>query len=273
MALDQLTELHLRASVWFEEHGLTDEALGHALAAGNLDLAARQMVAGLREVINRNDRSTLERWLRLLEETIQRDPGLLMIRAWSLQFLWRLDLQTQALRQVEELLDSTGGASLRAEDRQLLRGRILALRAQYAYFNNQNAQAIDLCRQALALMPPSWTFVRGGAMLFLGMSMQASGQALAAERLLLETYDSCSNKTDQYALRILNSLGFIYLNTGRLEQARQIAQLLLQGATHSGLIILKNYADYFLGVVRYQRNELEAAAQYFSRIVDNLYAL
>ena len=102
--------------------------------------------------------------------------------------------------------------------------------------------------------------------------MQASGQALEAERLLLETYDSCSNKTDQYALRILNSLGFIYLNTGRLEQARQIAQLLLQGATYSGLIILKNYADYFLGVVRYQRNELEAAAQYFSRIVDNLYA-
>ena len=65
--------LHRRASVWFKEHGLIDEALQHALAAGDLDLAARQMSDGLREVLDREDLPTLERWLRLLpEEMIQR---------------------------------------------------------------------------------------------------------------------------------------------------------------------------------------------------------
>ena len=44
---DQVTDLHRLASVWFEEHGFIDEALHHALAAGDLDLAARQMNAGL----------------------------------------------------------------------------------------------------------------------------------------------------------------------------------------------------------------------------------
>ncbi len=73
MGPDQVNELHRRASAWFEEHGLLDEALHHALAAGDLDLAARQMNAGLRDVLNREDRPTLERWLRLLpEEMIQR---------------------------------------------------------------------------------------------------------------------------------------------------------------------------------------------------------
>ena len=148
-------------------------------------------------MINREDRPTLERWLRLLpEEMIQRHPGLLMIRAWALQFSWRLDLQAQVLQQVEELLDAEAGASLPADDLQILRGQILLLRAQQAYFSNQPTQAIDLCRQALALLPPSWTFGRGAAMLFLGISMQASGQAKAAERLLLDEYESYGDKTD-----------------------------------------------------------------------------
>ena len=65
-------------------------------------------------------------------------------------------------------------------------------------------------------------------MFYLGLSMQASGQALEAERLLLDEYESYGDKTDTYALFLLQSLGFIYLNTGQLEQARQIAQVLLQ---------------------------------------------
>ncbi len=72
LAADQVSNLHRLASAWFEAHGLIDEALHHALAAGDLDLAARQMSAGLRDVINREDRPTLERWLRMLpEEMIQ----------------------------------------------------------------------------------------------------------------------------------------------------------------------------------------------------------
>ena len=56
MTPGQLNDLHRLASAWFEEHGLIDEALHHALTAGDFDLAARQMNAGLCEVINREDR-------------------------------------------------------------------------------------------------------------------------------------------------------------------------------------------------------------------------
>jgi LuxR family transcriptional regulator, maltose regulon positive regulatory protein len=272
MAPDRVADMHRLASIWFEEHGSLDEALYHALASGDLDLAARQMNAGLCDVLNREDRSTLERWLRLLpEEMIQRSPGLLMIKAWALQFIWRLELQAQTMEQVEALLESGGGASLPVNDLQILRGQILLMRAQQAYFGNQITRTIDLCRQVLASLPPAWTFVRGGAMMYLGMAMQASGQALAAERLLLEEYESYGDKTDSYALFLLLSLCFCYLNSGRLEQTRQIAQLLLQGATRSRIDIMRNWGDWFLGVVCYQRNEQEAAARTFARILENRY--
>ena len=51
---------------------------------------------------------------------------------------------------------------------QILRGQILLHKAQQAYFTNQATQAIEFCHQALALLPSSWTFGRGAAMLFLG---------------------------------------------------------------------------------------------------------
>jgi LuxR family maltose regulon positive regulatory protein len=267
---DQVANLHHLASAWFEEHGLLDEALQHALAAGDLDLAARQMYTGLPTALNHVDRPTLERWLRLLpEEMIQRHPGLLMIRAWALQFLWRLDLQAQVLKQIEDLLDAEEGVSLPEDDRELLRTQILLFRAQQAYFGNRPTRGIDLCQQALARLPLLWTFGRGAAMLFLGLSMQASGQAQAAERLLLDEYGNHSEKVDIFALLVMESLCFIHLHTGQLEQTRQTAQVLLQGSTHSGIAFQRSAGYWFLGLVSYQRNELDDAAQYFTHIVEN----
>jgi LuxR family transcriptional regulator, maltose regulon positive regulatory protein len=271
---DQVNNLHRRASAWFEENGLLDEALHHAIKAGDFVLATHQMSAGLRDVINREDRLTLERWLRMLpEEIIQRQPQLLMIRVWALEFSWRLDQQAQVVKQIEELLDTADGITLPADEQQLLQAQILLLKAQQAYLTNQPLLAIELCNQALALLPISWTFGRGAAMLILGFSMQSSGRAKAAEQLLLHEYESYGDKTDTYALLVLESLCFIYLHTGQLDQTRQIAQLLVQGSTQSGIAFMRNLGIWYLGRVCYQIDELEAAAQYFTQIVENRYTV
>ncbi len=272
MVTEEVKELHLRASAWFEERGLVDEALQQALAAGDIDLVACKMKAGLCEVINREDRPTLERWLSLLpEELIQRDPGLLMIRVWALQLSWRLDLQLKVIQQVEELLDSGAGVALPEGELQFLRGQIFLIKAQYAYLHNQTSLAIDLCRQVLAILPPSWTFVRGAAMLYLGLAMQANGEVRAAETLLLDEYELCVDKTDLYPMVLLQSLGYIYLWTGQPRKAIQVGGVLTQGAIHSGITFTENWGDYFIGMASYQCNDLETSEQHFTKILKNHY--
>ncbi len=101
--------------------------------------------------------------------------------------------------------------------------------------------------------------------------MQANGQIHEAEKLLLDEYESYGDKTDIYPLIILQTLGYIYLWTGQHEKARQIGQVLIQGATRSGILTMKNWGDYYLGVACYQRNDLEAADQYFTEILKNRY--
>ena len=269
---DQVANLHRQASAWFEERGLLDEALHHALAGGDLEMAVRQMYSGLRNVLNHEDRPTLERWLRLLpNEVIQRDPRLLIIKIYEMQFMWRLDLQMRVIKQVEELLDSGEGRFLNSNDLKIMRGLITLPRAQQVYFSNQNAQAIDLCRQILDIFPPSWTFVRGGAIIYLSLAMQASGQTQASEQMLLNELVAESYKIDLFTLFVMQSLCFNFLNTGRLEQVKQNAQLLVQEANSVGLSLMKLWGVWFLGIVCYHRNELEDAAQHFTQIFENRY--
>ena len=272
LSSDQVNDLHHLASDWFEEHGFLNEAIQHALAAGDVDLAARLMASKLYEILNREDRPTLEHWLRLLpEDVIQRRPDLLMIRAWALQFLWQLGLQGKVLQQVEELLDSEAGASLPVEDVKILKAQILLIKSQYMFFSNQMTLAFDMCREVLTVLPPRWSFARGSAMLYLGFSMQAMGQIREAERLILAEYEQCTDKTEIYPLILLQTLGFIYLLAGNLEQTMQIGQTLIQGAIQSGIMFTKSWGDYYLGVACYLRNDLETAHQYFAQIFKNRY--
>ncbi len=267
---ERIAKLHRMASTWFIEQDLLEEAVQHALAAGDTDLAVRQMVSGSREVINKEDRLTLDRWLMLLPENmIQKDPELLMLRAWSLEFSWQLVKQAQVIHQIEEILDSENSEPLQGIDLEILRGQILLIEAQQAYFSNQTTQAIEMCRRVLQIFPSEWKFIRGGAMLFLGMAMQANGQARDAERMILEDYGSYLQKSDTYAQFLQLSLSFIYLNIGRLDDVRKIAGTMHRAASSSGIHLRKNWADWFLGIVSYQRNELEDASLYFDRIIEN----
>ena len=274
----QVAELHRRAAAWFAGEGLIDEALRHALAINDLDLTAQLMVAGLCDVLNREDRATLDRWLRLLpDEFIQRHPWLLMIKAVVLGLSWQLAATWKLLDQIEALLDDGNERALRSiapHDLPVLRGIIATLRGQEAYRRGQEAygrgqadRAIAYSEEALALLPNRWRYVRGIAVLYWGLGMQATGRGEAAQRILIDEYAGLLEKTDTYALRLLFTACFNAIEAGHLEQARLLAQAMLDHATASRLPHAAGFSHYFLGVVHYYWNELDAAKQHFEELI------
>ena len=56
-------ELHRNAGLWHEEHGPIDDAVSHALAAGDAAAAARLIERHADELLLRSEGATLERWL------------------------------------------------------------------------------------------------------------------------------------------------------------------------------------------------------------------
>ena len=273
----RVTELHRSAAAWFGEQGLIDEALRHALAINDLDLAAHLMFAGLCEVLNREDRASLDRWLRLLPDGfIPRHPLLLTIKAVVSSLSWQLTATWKLLDQIEALLDEgneRAAGSIGVQDLPVLRGIAATLRGQQAFSNGQPDRAIAYGEEALALLPNQWRYVRGVAVLYWGLGMQATGRGDAARRGLIEEYASLLEQTDAYALRLLFTAGFSAIEAGHLEQARLWAQVMLDHAAGSRLQHIVGFALNLIGVVHYYWNDLDAAGQRFEELVAKRFAV
>ncbi len=63
---DRLAELHRNAAAWSAEHGLADDAVRHAVAAGEMTWAARLVEQHVDGLILRSEGATLARWLAAL---------------------------------------------------------------------------------------------------------------------------------------------------------------------------------------------------------------
>jgi LuxR family transcriptional regulator, maltose regulon positive regulatory protein len=63
---DRVTELHRNAAAWSESNGLVDDAIRHALAAGDATWAARLIEQHFDALVGRREDATLRRWLEAL---------------------------------------------------------------------------------------------------------------------------------------------------------------------------------------------------------------
>jgi LuxR family transcriptional regulator, maltose regulon positive regulatory protein len=261
-------ELHRRAARHCAEHGLVAPALRHFLAASDLEGAGALLENALPSVLNGEDVNTLERWLRLLpEELIEHRPGLLLVRAWVLQLRWQLRAQAHVLDEIQSLLDTPDNTT--SDDIASQRGQVLTLRAQAAFFRNQVSVAVSHCVEALALLPASHLYCRGGVRMYQGLSMQADGQGDGAERLLLDELALLDDKSNAYGLRLSLALCLVYLQMGALEPCARMARSLVQGASQAGLVISESWGHYFLGVAHYHWDEIDDAQRQFGWVVDH----
>ncbi|HVA88461.1 MAG TPA: LuxR C-terminal-related transcriptional regulator [Chloroflexota bacterium] len=99
--------LHQRASAWFEQQGLLEEAIGHALAGGGYDRAADLIGRIAGALAARGEMRTLSAWLRALPETTLRArPQLCIMYAWLLVDMRDMQGAEEYLRHAEAALEA-----------------------------------------------------------------------------------------------------------------------------------------------------------------------
>ncbi|MFN8466773.1 MAG: hypothetical protein U0X20_14540 [Caldilineaceae bacterium] len=150
LGLNQINALHRQATDWFAQEGLTEEALHHALAAKDLERAAKLVEQG-RSMLNRQDLATLRRWSNLLPVDSAPAARFADYRGVGAVFLSQPGKLLGVLQQIEML--SVSGVEAETEPARLLLGQVLALRAMIAHFGNQPTVSIASVRHALALLP------------------------------------------------------------------------------------------------------------------------
>ena len=263
---DEITALHTRASGWFAEQGLIDEALHHAVAAEDIPAAARLVLQHRHTLMNQEQWPRLESWLHLFpDRIIDRNPDLLILKAWVLQNRLRLFDIPAVLDQVEPLLATMPPGSAAAKR---LHGEFTVLRG-YQYFNAADGhRVVTLAQQALESLPEECLCARGVAVMLLGGGYQMAGDVNTAKRVVYQAVQDDAFHKNSYHTRLLAVLCFIHWLEADLPGLRQTATQYVELSRELTLPESLAMARYFLGIFHYQRNELAAAEKFLTEVVN-----
>jgi len=170
--------LHRRASAWYEQQDLPAEAVQHALAVPDVELAARliEPIAFLM-VFHQGQMDTVRGWMNVLPEALVRARPLLCVQQASyLMFTNQLEAAEARLQDAERGIQ----AEMPAEQARTINGWVLAMRGAIAGFSGNMLYAASLARQALELLPETEVIPRMTATLAVTFAYEEHGDVTLA---------------------------------------------------------------------------------------------
>ncbi len=293
----QVPALHRAAAAWCEEHDLADDAVRHALAAGDAPWAARLVELNVEALLGRSEGVTLARWLSALPaESVRDRPRLCLAQAYGAAQGFQLEALEALLDDAESAFAAGDGEPY--EDPAGRPVSVLAnvpagitfLRALLARLRGDAALAAGHHRQALAqLDEDDWllrSFVRwnqaavdwlGGR---LGPAERGLAEVLAELRAAGDAVRQIGGEPAEVfravdggagffagflAMRVRYDLGQVQRARGDLDAALATYRQALGTAGESSPTAHTGLAHVGLAQVLYERNELDAALDHAAK--------
>ena len=265
-------QLHRNAAAWYAGHGLADDAIGHAAAAGEMLWAARIIEQHFDLVYSiRGEAATIHRWLSVLPaEVVRSRPRLLLAQALMAATSGRLEV-------VEPLLDAVecappGWADEPFEPASGVAASYLinvpALttlhRGYLAQFHGDAEATAAFSTQALAESKPEERLLSASAHGFLAVAEWLRGRLAEAERAFASSVTGW-REAGQLTLTAWGWYELVLLRRaqGRLDAAVLTCEQALDTPGHvrpAGPLpaVCMGYAA--LAEIAYQRDELDLRA-------------
>jgi LuxR family maltose regulon positive regulatory protein len=272
---EHIPEMHRRASLWYEAQGLVDEAIQHALAAGDLKNATRLVDQIAADLVVRRESNKLLKLINQLPPNLCQDyPMLCIWHAWALLFLGQLEAVEPTLQIAESNQGQVPGTPRP--------GYATTVRAYFANQMGDLLKAITLTEQALEQMsdapPDRITLIfQGAAIIWLGVNHRHLGDLDQARRLFIEAASLNQRAGNIYAaLASLEQLADLAVIRGQLHQAMEIYGRGLELARRwtdeqgegRGALVAASGLHLGLGTILYQWNDLAGAEPHIRRAVE-----
>ncbi len=277
----QVRELHRAAAAWSDEHDLGNDAVRHALAAGDADWAARLVERYVNGLLRRSEGVTLRRWLSALPaELLRARPRLCLAQGFNAIVSGQVEAIEPLMDDAERAFAAAGSQPPEPPVGGLDAGPLAAagplanvpagiayLRAELARLRGDAARATEWDRQARAELGESDFYLRTLVGANLAAADWLRGQLGQAERGLAEALAERRTAGEGYlATRVCHDLGQVQRARGNLEaalatyrQALDIPGELTSQPPHLGI------AHVGLAEVLYERDELGAALDHATR--------
>ena len=265
---EPLAVLHRRASRWYAHNGLTAEAIHHALAGEDFDVAA-----GLIERVwpEMDSFFRTDAWLKwadaLPDATVSARPVLIVSYAWALLNNGDLVGAETRLREAEALLAPETGQpapdtlGLDSEQFANLLGSVATAWAYTAQSRGDIPGSITHAQRALDLLDDDDHVRRGPAASLLGLAQWAIGDLEAAHGSLAAAMNGF-RAAGRLAFAISGTYGLADMRVaqGRLGAAIRVYEQALELATAQDGLLLPGTTDLYLGLAELHRERGDPAA-------------
>jgi LuxR family maltose regulon positive regulatory protein len=271
--------LHRAAAAWCEEHDLADDAVRHALAAGEAAWATRLVERHVEELLGRSEGVTLRRWLLALPaESVRARPRLCLAQAFGAAMGYQLEALEALLDDAERAVAVSGDEPYepslgRPQGNSVLANvtaGIALLRASLARLRGDAALAAGYNRQALAHLGEDDWLMRSLVRWNQAVADWLGGRLGPAERGLAVVLAERQAAGAEFfggflPMRVCYDLGEVQRAQGNLDAALATCRQALEEAGESSQTALTGPAHVGLAQVLYERNELTAALDHATR--------
>jgi LuxR family maltose regulon positive regulatory protein len=262
---EKVKELHLRACTWYERNGLINEAIHHALRAGDALRAAQLVMSVGQKLVEHNEVATLAQWLEALpEELFSSLPRLCLLRGWLSITNGQVLDSRQWLQRAQQGIENNASSPLPHTEQELavITGELAILRSHVTIFLGDIPRSLEWASQALSLIPEDNLFLRSLGELNLGVANWLSDDIPAATRAMTRAEEIGQTANNLYVrLMAFCILIHIQMELGHLRRAMQICQQALQLVEEKKGEALSATAVLHIsrGQLFYLWNDLEAA--------------
>jgi LuxR family maltose regulon positive regulatory protein len=215
---DIVPALHRNASAWHRQHGSMEEAISHAVDAGDLAQATGLIASDWFAYVDSGQVATVRRWMRSIgDDQIAVTPLAAHCAAWAAAFSG----DRQTARRWLPVIDAAQQEGPLPDGMRSLKFSAALLRSVYGFDGFQAMRESAATAAELEDDPASpWYALARGA---LGFSLYMSGEPQAAIPPLREAANSQTSPT-LTRLAALSTLSLIALDAGRPAEADEFAQ-------------------------------------------------
>jgi LuxR family maltose regulon positive regulatory protein len=220
-------ELHIRACRWFEAQDTIPEALHHALAAGDVEMAARLVAANVLALVEQAELTPILLGMDAApREQRESMPWLGVAHAWALAYTGQIERAGAALTLAEERLDT-----LPINEHDRIAGHIAAVRAYIAWVHGSQPAAVDYAEAAGHLLPPEEIAVRALNLTTLGNALKQYEASQRAVEVLEQAMTLARQAGQSHVfMSTATALSCAYFLLGKLHQAHAVCQEAVQAA-------------------------------------------